>query len=424
MVFGMPRPPRTLVIGINYAPETTGIAPYTAGMSRGLTRRGHTVRVTTAHPHYPRWKIAPGYGQWSRREHLDGVRVDRRRHFVPTKPHLVPRTASEASFGLRAAGSRWGRPDVIVTVSPALISASIVRLRAMLTHRHVPFIVWVQDLYGRGVSETAQGSSVAARIIALVEAWLLRSATTVVVIHDRFADLVHHDFDIPRERIKVIRNWTHLPPLPTIDVCKVRDQFGWAEDETVVVHSGNMGVKQGLHHVVDAGRLAAARGVPIRFVLIGDGSRRAEIEKLCSREDVSVQLVPPLDDDDFGRALQAADILLVNELPGVSEMAVPSKLTSYFAAGRPVIAATDERGITASEVMAARAGVVVPAGDPEALLQAALALADDEEGRRQFGQNGKNYRETVLDETFAIDQFDSLLANLTKHRTAASVVAH
>jgi len=42
---------KVLVLGLNYPPEHTGIAPYTAGMARGLSR-DHDVQVVTAHPHY------------------------------------------------------------------------------------------------------------------------------------------------------------------------------------------------------------------------------------------------------------------------------------------------------------------------------------------------------------------------------------
>ena len=49
-------------------------------------------------------------------------------------------------------------------------------------------------------------------------------------------------------------------------------------------------------------------------------------------------------------------MLLVNELPGVAHMAMPSKLTSYFQAGKPVLAATDEGGFTAKEIALSGAG--------------------------------------------------------------------
>ena len=116
--------------------------------------------------------------------------------------------------------------------------------------------------------------------------------------------------------------------------------------------------------------------------------------------------------NDFADALRSADVLLVNELPGVAEMAVPSKLTSYFAAARPVLAATDVGGITAQEVASAGAGAVVRAGDPEALIEGARLLTSDADAAVEMGRAGRRYRETVLDETFAIDSFDSLLRDL------------
>ena len=179
----MQEPSRTLIFGLNYPPETTGISPYTGAMASGLVRRGHDVRVLAGHPHYPEWEVAPGYGQWSHREQIDGVTVDRVRHYVPAHPSPAPRAAAEITFGIRQMFARWGRPAALVAVSPALISSALVRLRARITHRDTPFIVWVQDLYGLGLSETGQGSGLVARIVSGIERWRLRSASMAVVIH-------------------------------------------------------------------------------------------------------------------------------------------------------------------------------------------------------------------------------------------------
>lgn len=378
----------------------------------GLAERGHHVRAVVAHPHYPAWKIDAGYGQWARRENYGDVAVERLRHYVPRRPSPIPRALSEVTFGLRQVLTRWGRPTAIVAVSPALLSSALVRLRALTTHRRTPFVVWVQDLYGLGVLETGQGGGFAARAILAVERWLLRSASLVVVIHDRFADRVIEDFGMPRNRIAVVRNWSHLQPLPPVDTAAVRQANGWADDEVIVVHTGNMGVKQGLHHVVEAGRLANVRGDRVRFILVGNGSQRGELERQIQTLATTTELMEPLDDRAFGEVLQAADVLLVNELPGVAEMAVPSKLTSYFASGRPVLAATDAAGITAAEIAAAQAGLTVPAGSAEAILDGAKRLASDSEESVRLGANGRRYKEHVLGEALAIDQFDSLLANL------------
>ena len=64
--------------------------------------------------------------------------------------------------------------------------------------------------------------------------------------------------------------------------------------------------------------------------------------------------------------MQASDVLLVNQRASVTNMSLPSKLTSYFASGRPVIAAVSADSETAWEIEASGAGLVVPPADPPA----------------------------------------------------------
>lgn len=402
--------PAVTLLGVNYPPEPTGISPYTGAVARGLTERGYRTQVVTTHPHYPEWSVAAGYGQWSRSELLDGVRVHRVLHYVPRKPSGLRRLLSELSFGGRLIAARWGRPSAVIAVSPALFSSAMAAIKHVLFLRRVPFVVWVQDLYWLGLAETGQNVGRAGIIIRAAERWLLRRATKVVVIHDRFKARVVEDFGVDASRVEVIRNWTHLPQSGPIDRTAARARRGWGT-ETVVLHAGNMGVKQGLDNVLDAAQLAADAGENIRFVLLGNGAERGRLLE-ASRSIPTVEFIPPLPDVEFAEAMAAADVLLVNEKVGVSEMAVPSKLTSYFSTGRPVLAATDIRGITADEIRVAEGGVVVEAGRPEQLLAAALALGEEPERARELGANGRRYRETVLDETFAIDQFATLLSLL------------
>ncbi|MFF2487720.1 glycosyltransferase family 4 protein [Microbacterium sp. NPDC058062] len=410
---------QVLVLGLNYPPEPTGISPYTGAIARGLVRRDVETRALTAHPHYPDWKVTPGYGQWSKLENLDGVQVRRLRHYIPRNPTGIRRAASEMSFGLRQSFARWGEPDAVIAVSPALISTWVTMLRARVTHRHTPLVVWVQDLYSLGLSETGQGGGMVHRAMKLIEGSVLRHATRVVVIHERFARRVADDFGIPRDRIEVVRNWTHLPPTPVTDTRATRRALGWSDDETVILHAGNMGVKQGLDNVIAAARLADAASAPVRFVLLGGGSQREMLRALADGV-TRVQFLDSLPDDEYAAAMQSADVLLVNEKPGVAEMAVPSKLTSYFNSGKPVVAATDLSGITAEELRAAGAGIVVPAGDPNSLLEAAMELARNPAVARSLGESGLRYRHTVLDEETALDRFTEILAAVVAERATSS----
>jgi len=402
---------RTTIIGLNYLPEPTGIAPYTAGLAEGLAGSGESVRVITAYPHYPAWEIADGYLGRRMRDTVNDVEVSRIRPYVAKNPSGLKRLLLEVHFGLKAAFSGWGHPDVVVLVSPALFSTAIIQARARLTPRGPRVTIWVQDIYSLGVSETGAMGARGASMMKRIESFVLRRADKVVVIHERFRRVLVSSLGVDPTRVDVVRNWTHLTPVD-VDRLGYRHKFGWG-DETVVLHAGNMGAKQALENVVEAARLADDSGSAIRFVLLGNGNRRDELVDL-SQGVVRLEFMEPLGDEDFQGAMAAADILLVNEKQGIAEMAVPSKLTSYFAARRPVIAATDDNSITADEVSAADAGVRVDAGDPAALLRAALALGADPERSNQLGRNGAAFQARVLSAETALARFGEILAAVSE----------
>lgn len=268
-------------------------------------------------------------------------------------------------------------------------------------------VVWVQDLYAVGLAETGQGDGITFKVLKLVEGWLLRAASSVVVIHEKFSERVQNDYGVEPNRISVVRNWSHTVPAATDADSNANELFGWPSDDVVVLHTGNMGVKQGLDNVVEAARLAETTGSPVTFVLMGDGSERKRLEALASGL-TSLKFLEPVETKLYQSALKNADILLVNELEGVSEMAAPSKLTSYFQSGTPVVAATSLSGITAAEVERAGAGVVIPSGNPEKLLEAVLTLGSDSSLRETSGRSGQVYASNFLSEETAIAAFKSI----------------
>ncbi|MCS5735568.1 glycosyltransferase [Herbiconiux sp. CPCC 203386] len=406
---------RIAILGLNYAPEPTGNSPYTSSLAEGLVARGYKVRVVTSHPHYPEWKIREGYGQWKLNEVVNHVPVTRLRHFVPKKPNGIQRLVSEISFGMRLVFARWGNPDVVLLVSPALVSSYLALTRIKYGPRRPATAIWVQDLYSLGIAETGDGGGLAERVLTEIESRTFRGVDGVAVIHQRFANHAVKNLGAKETSLRVIRNWTHLPPAPEVDVAATRSALGWGDSEVVVLHAGNMGKKQGLENIVDAARLADQRGAKVRFVLMGGGNQRSMLIE-ASRGVERIQFLDPLPNDEFQAALAAADVLIVNELPGLAEMAVPSKLTSYFSTGRPVIAATDEGSVTAGEIEASGGGVRVDAGKPDQLVDAVVALGADESRAAELGRNGIKYRMEVLSSESAIDNYAEWLVSLAAER--------
>lgn len=396
---------------LNYEPDNTGIAVYTTGLAKGLATRGLMVTVVSAAPHYPAWRTAPR-SEWASDEVSDGVHVLRFQSYVPCRPTLTRRALFELLYGVRFVSSLAVRrelraSDSLVLVTPALLTSAIVRLWLSTCRARPRILLWVQDRYGPGLREVGGRAGVASRVIGAVEGALARACDQIVVIHDRWRRVVSKDLGVDQARVATVRNWTHIVPHPKVDFLAVRRSFGWGnpDEEAVVLHAGNMGAKQGLENVVAAARYAQENRLPLRFVLLGDGSRRKQLE-VEARGCANLQFVRPLPDDEYLAVLGAADVLLVNEIPGLAETAVPSKLTSYFATGRPILAATEETSVTAEEIRASGAGCIVNPGEPEALANGAMKLFH----KRVDSHAGPRYVECCLSEDTALSRFLDLVS--------------
>lgn len=398
---------RVLVVSPYFAPEHSGSAPYVTAVATRLAER-YDVTVLTGAPHYPQWRVAPGYRRWRAVERQRGAQVVRLRHYVPRRQSVWRRAAYEATFAARVLVEGLPRRvDVVLAFSPPVLSAAAA---AVLARRcRAPFGLVVHDVASRAVHESGiAGGSAAGGTVAAVEGRVLRGATGVVVLHEHFR-AVCLALGVPDDRVRVIRNWVHAGT-PQRDRGLMRSEMGWGA-ETVVLHSGNMGLKQGLDAVVQAARLASQRAVPVRFVLMGQGSQRGDLERLAAGVD-GVDVVDPVPGDVYPDVLAAADVLLVHERPGLVQTSVPSKLTSYFAAGRPVVAATEADSPAAAEMDAARAGVVIPAGEPEVLLDAVLRLAADPHAAAVHRAAAQRFAEEHLAPAAALDRYEEWVEQL------------
>ena len=186
---------------------------------------------------------------------------------------------SELSFGVRLALASWRRPDVVVAVSPALFADWLVRLRLRVLPRRPRTILWVQDLYTQGMAETGE-HGLGVRLVHAVESSTMRAADAVIAIHQRFSEPLAR-LGVRPERIRVIRNWTHVDVPDHVDRAAVRARLAWDDDETVVVHAGNIGAKQALEYVVSAADEARRRNERVRFVIVGDGNQARRLRALA-----------------------------------------------------------------------------------------------------------------------------------------------
>jgi colanic acid biosynthesis glycosyl transferase WcaI len=400
---------RALIVGSSYAPEETGIAPYTSGLAEHLAGRGHQVVVVTAMPSYPQWRVHADYrGRWRVRELRGGVEVRRVRAYVSCRQSLLRRGLHEASFLLGAvAALAMPRPDVVVGVVPALSGGVVARVAAR--RFQVPYGLIFQDLTGPAANQSGVGNGArAAGPIAAAEGWTARGASAIGIVAEGFRRYLV-SLGVEAGRIRRVRNWTHVEE-PRLGRATVRQRLDLPRDAMICLHAGNMGLKQGLSNVVECARLAVQADPRLLFLLMGDGSQRPALVDLAQRYRLpNLRFLPIQPAKLFSSVLAAADVLLVNQRAAVTNMSLPGKLTSYFASGRPVVAAVSPDSETAAEIRDSGAGVLAAPDQPGALLEAVGQLIADPARQKALGTAGREYARTTLSRKQALADLESLV---------------
>jgi len=400
---------RVLVVGINYWPEPTGIAPYTTAMAEHLAQRVAAVQVVAGLPSYPTWTVPAEYRQGLRhREVVGGVTLTRVAHVVPNRQDALRRGAYELSFFANAATVPIRpKPSLVIGVSPALGgAAAAARLAARC---HAPLVVIVQDLLGQAATQSGvRGGRRVAGVVRRLESATLRRAAAVVVVSDAFRAGLEA-YGVEPARVHTLANWSRTE-FRDLDRAETRARLGWRPEETVVLHTGNMGYKQDLGNVVAAARITRTQP-DLRWALMGDGSQRAALARQAAGLP-NLQFLPLCEPAEYGPILVAADILLLNERPSVEEMSLPSKLTSYFSSGRPVAAAVHSGGAAGRELARAGAPSPVPPGEPHRLVALVRELADSPALREHHGRTARDYAELELAPVVAMRRLESILGHV------------
>ena len=400
---------RVLILSVNFAPEFTGIAPYTTALAYHLSK-SHEVTVVAGLPHYPEWRVAPEWRHWRSVEHRDNLEIIRLSHYVPPTQDTVRRGTYEMTWATRALVEGLRHPaDVVIGVVPALLTSHLAALVAR--RHHAPFGIVVQDIMSRAVAQSGiKGGKSAAGATARVEGSGLRRADGVCTIHPRFASVLVEHYGVSAEKVRVIYNWSHIK-LPQGDRNGFRQRMGWTDGQIVALHSGNMGLKQDLDNVVEAARLSQGQDASVHFVLIGDGNQRRRLTSAAAGLS-QIEIRDGVPSKDFPDLLAAADVLLVNERAGVLEMSLPSKLTSYLAAGRPIVAATEAASATAELVGASSGGIITPPADPQGLLDAVRDIAADPSKAAELGRSGQQFARDELDSESALAAYQEWIEHL------------
>lgn len=397
---------RVLIGAGYYAPEMIAIGKYNHEMATWLAARGHDVRVVAMPPHFPSWKVFPGYRSWRwSREEIDGIPVWRCPQYVPARPRGLSRMAwmisyAASSLPVMLRQAAW-RPDVVIGVEPPLLAFAGARLCAWLSgarlHLHVQDLE-IDAAFDLGVLR----GSTARTLASALERWMMRGCDQVSTISTRMRERLLAK-GVPPDKASLLRNWVTLPEAPPAGTReRVRAALGLPAGARLLLYSGNMGAKQGLEALVEMARRLAARD-DVHLLLAGDGPTRPRLLALAA-DLPRVHFLPLQPLDRFIELLHAADVHLLPQRAAAADLVMPSKLGAMMASGQPVVAGASP-GTELHDVLQDR-GIAVPPEDADAFAAATLRLLDDPALAARLGAAARQYARTVLDRDAVLGAFE------------------
>lgn len=394
---------RILYFSQFYKPENIAAAFRATEHSSLWTTSGHDVTVFTGWPNYPVGKLFDGYNMVPlREERIDGVRVFRSASKIQPNTSFGKRIESGVSYiwrGLKNLGpkSPIGIDYDVVLVTCGTVFAAWLGVQYARKHK-LPLVIEFRDLtYKQMIATGAPELSAKVRIMKALEMSFCKAADEVVVLTEGFkADLISEG--IPEARISVIPNGANLVP------CK----HDWS-GSLRLGYFGTMGLSQNVPSTLRLAKGLADRGLASKYLLIGEGASRSEVEEdLASGSGSFIELKHGMSKDELERYYADVDMTVVSLQKSESfKGTIPSKIFQSLARGVPVLFYGPE-GDAAELVRRSRAGLAL-CGTEE----------DDFAALVEFASNPELASELALMSGSAVDFMER---NYTRKRMAEQML--
>lgn len=398
---------RILIVSQYFWPENFKIND----IALGLKERGHSVTVLTGKPNYPGGKFYSNYGYFARRkEEWNSIKIFRS-EVIPRRRgigfNLALNYLSFAFFASIRSLFIKGEYDVIFVFEPSPITVGIPAV--VLSRRlGIPIYFWVQDLWPESVAAAGNvNNKVVLKILNGLTKWIYNQCKMILVQSGAFIPFIIKQ-GVAENRISFYPNSTesfYQPVKKDADITKL-----FPKDRFVFLFAGNIGESQDFDNIIGAAKQLAEEKLMVHFVILGEGRKKLDV--ISKIKDLGLQayfsFLGSFPSHDMPRFFSAADCLLVTlKADSIFSLTIPSKLQSYLACGKPIVASLNGEG--AKIVKESGAGFCCDSGDSVQFahkMRQMINLTSDE--RAALGFNGRQYflenfeREHLLDKLLRI----------------------
>jgi glycosyltransferase involved in cell wall biosynthesis len=365
-------------------------------VAKALCEKNMELTILTGKPNYPEGKIVDGYKRC-------GIQYESFQEATVIRVPLIPRGKGSAirlfmNYSSFILSGYWIAPfvlrrksfDIIFVygLSPILQALPAIFIAKL---KRVPLVLWVQDLWPESLRATGFiKNEFLLSIVRYFVRFIYNKADIILIQSEGFRESVE-SLVKNKEKIKFFPNSSTVSEQPLSHYNERNEIALDIKQHFSIVFTGNLGKAQSCETILEAAELLKGND-KIYFYLVGYGSQYQWIEETIKNKMLkNVILTGRLPLERMPKILEAASVLLVSLTDDpVLSATIPSKVQSYLAAGKPIIASLN--GMAAELINDAKAGVVASARDAKALADAInkiYYMSEDE--RLRFGENGLAY---------------------------------
>lgn len=392
-------------------------------LTQHLAANGHKVTVITGETGYmkPDQPRLPWYRRLVRCERDGDVDVVRTLTYSQLHRSYFGRLLSFISFSVSCPIGlmKIDKPDVVLASSPPIFPIFTAWLVGSL--QRIPFVLEVRDLWPAsavqmGILKNRQTIA----IMSWMERKLYDGSKKIIALTSGIRD----DICVrgwPGSKVEVITcgvDFDRLYPDPASGAV-VREKYGWL-GKKIILYFGALGEANNLPVTLRAAQKLQAQE-DVLFVLIGDGMKRAEIERQVSELNLTnVLVLPSVPKEEARKFISAADLCLVTlrDIP-LFDGAIPTKLIDYMACGKAVLCGV--RGEAQRIVDEAGAGSVFQPDDENQLSEQVVSLLNEPDRAARMGAGGLAYVREHFSAPMLRQKVEALLVSVAteEHGSAA-----
>jgi glycosyltransferase involved in cell wall biosynthesis len=197
-------------------------------------------------------------------------------------------------------------------------------------------------------------------------------------------------------KLHLLPNWSRLLPLSSQEKIQNLKKQLELEDKFVVLFGGNIGRPQKMENIVALAK-SCQDVKDMFFLIIGFGNEKENLKKRIASEGIgNIKLMDSLSRADYFDALQIAEVGLISLSEEFTIPNIPSKALVYYNTKKPILAAIDTNTDFGKILEDANCGLWAESNNTPLLKEKLLSLYNDDEKRKQMGENGYNYLKNEL----------------------------